>query len=148
MIVVFGNCTDDPRKLDKTINTVFTAQCNVYGSCSIIKPVLTLRYDPLIKNCNYCYIQEWGRYYTIGEPTVDNGKQMYINATVDALYSFAEDIKNCSATCIRNEGIGAPTYVPDSSFPIMPAGEYLTSTIIGQYFEPGTGSRYFLLATK
>lgn len=146
MIVNFFTCTDDPRTLNKTLNYNLTAECIVYNGCSIISPVLKLRYNPTIVNCNYFFIPEWRRYYSIDNLSVDNGKMLYVTGTVDPIYTFRDSILTCNATAIRNEGIGSPTYIPDSSLPLYPESDYVTSLSIGNYAI--AGNYHYLLTTK
>lgn len=151
MTVILYKCSDDPRTLEKTLTDQKKKDCKVYGNCSLQAPTLLLRYDSTITQHNYMYIAEWNRYYFIDNISVDNGKQMIISASVDVLMTYRDSIKSCNATCIRNEGIGKPTDVPDSSFPIKPSSNYMKLTNIGTYFSPeteGYDRPHYLLATK
>lgn len=147
MNAVFYNCTDDPRKIGKNLVEIKSAGCKVYDTCSIVSPTLMLRYDSGLIDADYMYIPDWHRYYKIFNITADNGRIMYVSATVDVLETYKDEILACDATCIRNEGIGSPTYVPDPSFPLMPASDYVTSVIIGEYF-PEKEYRNYILSTK
>ena len=146
MTVIFYKCNDDPRKLDKTLAEISTKQCSVYGSCNVMNPSLLLKYDALIMDCNFFQVVDWGYYYMMNAPTLDNGMKMIVSGQLD-IYTFRTEIKQLSATCIRNEGIGSPTYVPDSSFPLYPSSEYFTSVIVGEYFNMTTDQN-FIISTK
>lgn len=148
MNVAFYNCKDDPRTLNKDPELIAEKTCTVYGNCSLARPALLLKYDAVVATCNYMYIRDWNRYYFISDVSVDQGKQMIVTASLDAVYTYRNEILECNATCVRNEGIGAPTYVPDNSFPLMPSGEFVQSVIIGKYFDPEDITDNFLLTTK
>lgn len=146
MDVILYKCDDDPRTLDKTLGDGVTRKCSVYGQCSVVAPALLLRYDATLLQHNYMYIGDWHRYYKIDNISVDRGEQMIVTGTVDVLQTYNAQIKTCPATCIRNEGVGRPTYIPDSSLPLYPDSDYVTSLSLGTYGESG-GLQYFL-ATK
>lgn len=146
MDVIFYKCSDDPRSLNKTYTDEKRKTCTVYAECSILNPSILLRYDAGLIHHNYMYIPEWGRYYFVSSMSVATGKQMIVTGSVDVLQTYKDEIKNCPATCIRNEGVGRPTYIPDSSLPLYPDSDYVTSLSLGNYGAPG-GLQYFL-ATK
>ena len=149
MIAVFYTSNDDPRKVDKTLKQVKQKPVAIYSGCNIITPTLYLDYDSELLNCNYLYLDEWERYYFIRNFSVDSGKRMYIDAELDDLYTYRDQLKECIATAIRNESVGI-NYVPDPSLPLMPAKNYCTSTVIGQYWADTVveQARHYVLATK
>lgn len=149
MIATFYTCNDDPRKVDKTLSQMKSKPVAIYNACDIITPTLYLDYDSELLNCNYMYLDEWETYYFIRNYSVDNGKRMYINAELDECYTYRDQIKACAGTAIRNESVGI-NYVPDPSLPLMPAKNYFTSTIIGQYWNTTVveQARHYVLATK
>lgn len=120
MTVTLYNITDDPRKLTKTLpqtsktyNTV-----NALDIVSVVNPTLILSYDGDYIDCNYCYVQEFGRYYFC-KTSVDTGGRIVLTCTVDPLMSFADDIKECKACITRNENTGIG-YVVDNKLPVDP----------------------------
>lgn len=149
MIATFFNCTDDPRKLDKTLVPVKQKNVEIYNACSVITPVLSLVYDPDILSCNYLQLNEWNKYYFINNFNVDNAKRLYVISTLDDLYTYREDIRNCVATAIRNQAVGI-NYVPDPSLPMMPDSNYCVSQVIGQYWSTSVTEqpKHYVLATK
>lgn len=104
-----------------------------------------LRYDANILNSNYIKIPEWNRYYYIDNINVDNAKTMYVTASVDVLKTYREQIINCNATAVRNENVGT-TYTPDTSFPLYPESDFVTSLVIGSY--ETAGNYHYILTTK
>ena len=146
MNVEFYTCSDDPRKISKTMQSVKTTNCTVYNGCSVTSPVIMLRYDPSIITCNYFRIPEWNKWYSIADYSVDNAKTLYVTGMIDVLYTYKDQILECDATAIRNEGVGSPTYIPDSSLPLYPESDYVTSLSIGSYAVKG--DYHYLLTTK
>lgn len=146
MNVEFYTCSDDPRKISKTMQSVKSAVCTVYDGCSITSPTIMLRYDPDIITCNFFRIPEWNRWYSIADYSVDNAKTLYVTGMIDVLYTYKDQILACDATAIRSEGVGRPTYIPDSSLPLYPESDYVTSLSIGNYAI--SGNYHYLLTTK
>lgn len=120
MNVTLYNITDDPRKLNKTLPTALGTYntVNALDIVSIVNPTLILEYSSGYIDCNYCYVQEFGRYYFC-KVSVDTGGRIVLTCTVDPLMSFATEIKECKACITRNEftGIG---YVVDNKLPVDP----------------------------
>lgn len=146
MNVEFYTCSDDPRKINKTMQLVTTANCAVYDGCSITAPSIMLRYDTNIIKSNVFKIPEWDRWYSIADYNVDNAKTLHVPGMIDVLYTYKDQILECDATAIRNEGVGKPTYIPDSSLPLYPESDYVTSLSIGNYAI--SGNYHYLLTTK
>lgn len=149
MNVSFYKSDDDPRKLGKSMQSVVTGiSCSVFGNCSLITPTILLAYNPAIINANYMYINDFNRWYFIADTSVDAGKKLYVHGVIDVLQTYTNEIKSCTSTCIRNGGIGRPSYVPDNSLPIYQSAENFTSLNIGELFNPSAINRNWLLTTK
>lgn len=129
MNVEFYTCSDDPRKINKTMQLVSSAICTVYNGCSVTSPVIMIRYDDTVINCNYFKIPEWNRWYSIADYSVENGKTLYVNGLVDVLFTYKRQLLECNATAIRSEGVGKPTYVVDNQLPIVQGTYNITSQI-------------------
>ena len=59
--------------------------------------------DSSILKCNYCYIEEFERYYFIDNIIIQNNKLFVLILSVDSLESNKEDISNQNAFITRNE---------------------------------------------
>lgn len=129
MTVTLYTCTDDPRKLDKTITAIGTAiTAEPTDDCSVITPRLILTYDSSRLACNYFYISDFGRYYFVTGMTVMPGGLIDLTGKIDVLKTYADGIKNCTAVITRSESIGQPTQIIDKMLPIDPnKKELLTS---------------------
>ena len=149
MTVSFYTTADDPRKIAKSMTVVETdIQCSVYGACSLITPVIILKYDSNLINANYMFISDFNRWYFISDHRLDIGQQLYISGVIDVLQTYGNEIKSCTGTCIRNGGIGRPSYVPDNSLPLYQSAENFTSLNMGEIFTPSAINRNWLLTTK
>lgn len=61
---------------------------------------------------------------------IDIGKKIVISCSVDVLETYKLSIKNCVGCITRNEGIGAPTYVPDDKLPLDPNQKELKTVLL------------------
>ena len=137
MNVSLYNCTDDPRVVDKTLTSPISVTATPLQSCSIYTPRLILAYTDALKSVNYMYISDFNRFYFITNINVTPGGQIEITGSVDVLMSFRTAIRNCAATIVRSESIGAPTMIPDSKLPINPVKKELLTAVKNFRTKPG-----------
>lgn len=146
ILKLYKNKTPD-NTLEKNIEFITdVSTLGIYDSIDITNPTFVLNYNEKIFNCNYLYCPDLNRYYFCNL-SVNNEKRFVITCKVDVLMSYKEALKKCSVTVIRSESVGRPTYIPDSSLPLYPSSQYVTSLIIGDYSTSNT-TRNFLLSTK
>ncbi len=67
----------------------------------------------LIKNVNYMYVEELGRYYYIGDKKARVNKLWLIPGYVDALMSFKDQVFNCEGILARSATKG-DYYIQDN----------------------------------
>lgn len=81
------NCSDDPRKLSKTLSgeTPVTG-VKPTGIVDLMNPTFELSYDSDYTTKNYCVVRApFNRSYFITDMQVDIGKKIIISCTVDVL---------------------------------------------------------------
>lgn len=112
--------TDAPNnQLNKSVDYISTysgavARVNV----SVETPVLILEESVSnIISANYCYIQEFGRYYYITDKTCDVNGLWTISLKVDVLKSFASSIDDLTGIVQRQKD-NYDMYLRDSKIPI------------------------------
>ena len=71
-----------------------------------------------IANNNYAYIADYQRYYYVDSVTVGRNGMYVVQLSVDVLMTYADAIKNLSATISRQENIGINDIV-DSLLPLQ-----------------------------
>lgn len=119
MVVNFYKYTGDSRVADKELEAILgPVNCQIQDGCTLINPILKLEYNASFFDADYFYIADWGRYYTMANPTVDDGGRMYITGMVDPIKSFWSEISASKAMITRQENVGI-TIVPDEMLPIQ-----------------------------
>lgn len=89
MTVKFYNTASDPRVLNKYLTDETTLNnVQITDVTSVDSPTLKLDLSANSLNRNYCYIQEFGRYYYLGDAQVINGNHLEIDCKCDVLMSF------------------------------------------------------------
>ena len=143
--IQLGYTSDNPSAVEKTYTIVSPSGGIVISPTSKInqlKPVFVISYNSAYVNCDYVIASFLGRKYFC---TIDYeiGKQMTINCTVDHLSSF--NLRSCPVTVVRNGGIGEPTKIQDTKFPVLPNTETVQQVpITHEAFTP-YGERCYVL---
>lgn len=133
--ITLANTSSDPKVLAKSYTNIATTVATPYGSMSILKPILRLRYEPSIWNpadINYAWIAELNRFYFVGDKRILSGDIVEMDLTVDPLMSYGNAILASSGICVANEfareyrDMQKPsfgTYMADPNRPIYPYPE-------------------------
>lgn len=130
MILNLYRCSDAPETVSKTLTAIASnIPIKPTGSVNVLKPTIIINYNAAYLAANYAYLSDFNRYYFVGSPSVETGKQITFYLSVDVLYSWAEDIRRSPATVIRSESVGKPTYIPDQRLPIAPSEQVITSAL-------------------
>lgn len=106
MEMILYKTNDSDNVINKTLNTIYSFNINMKKDVDIIQPVIILNDKNTMdfKECNYCYLHEFDRYYFIR--SIDNvGKNLWsLTLECDVLESFKLDI--ISAVVEINKPIG------------------------------------------
>lgn len=109
-IELYVNSSDN-NVIAPSLTSLGSIDGHLRGSCNVLSPIINFKYAEMLKNANYMYIPEFGRYYHIVNKTYD-GNEIIVNGNVDVLKTYATDIKNSFATVTRtNKG---SLYIPDA----------------------------------
>lgn len=118
MTVTFYNQLNDNRVLSKSLgDAVHSASCTPFGECSLHNPVIVVRQFSGYGNVNYCYIDDYARYYYVTDVVAKSGGLLEIHCKVDVLKTYDAVIRQCAAVCISNEMLGS-SYIIDKNFPV------------------------------
>ena len=107
--------TSDNRTINKTLTHGLTISGNLREESSIIKPIITIKSDNVIRE-NYLYIPEYQRYYYItGKESVRTGIWR-IHMEVDPLMSFKRDVLALTVVVSKQSAItNGDEYIDDGS---------------------------------
>ena len=148
MQIKFGYTFDDRRKLEKSVTWFNTFDCKPYTDYNISAPnLLIVNATGAIANNNYAYIANYKRYYYVDSVTVGRNGMYIVQLSVDVLMSYADGIKNLSATISRQENIGINDIV-DSLLPLQNRKELAVIEFESSEFNissAGTGDYNFVL---
>jgi len=94
----------DKNVMDKVLYHNADITGTLREDCSIINPVIKLENMTAtqLKECNYCYIPDFGRYYYINNIVCKN-KLYELTMHVDVLMSFKDGIRANDAVISRQE---------------------------------------------
>lgn len=117
MNVTLYKVSDPNNKLIKTLGTGTDVSAAAYDPQSVEQPQLLL--STANSDYNYAYISDFGKYYFIGEPILNNDGILVYPLTLDPLMTYADDILNLDAVIQRqaenfNEYINDGTFIPDT----------------------------------
>lgn len=119
MQIKFGYTFDDRRKLEKNVTWFDTFDCKPFTDYNISAPnLLIVNATGAIANNNYAYIANYNRYYYVNSVTVGRNGMYIVQLSVDVLMTYADAIKNLSATISRQENVGINDIV-DSLLPLQ-----------------------------
>lgn len=148
MTIKFYNCSDDPRVLDKNIGEpVYTCDANILGNCSVKDPALVLTYNSALLSANYFEIEEWGRFYFMGEPSVSPGARCVISGSEDVLFTNKDEILKLNAYCVRCES-RFERYAVDNSPLSLVTTNVTNLQFSNHYFNANGTLRQYILTVK
>lgn len=95
MKAIFYTTYDSNNVIGKKLENEIEYDVKIKKSTDITKPVILLKCDN-IPRYNYCYIENWNRYYFINNIEVTPNNIFEISMTCDVLESYKNEILKCS----------------------------------------------------
>lgn len=145
MSVILYKYTGDNNVINKALGaSMFTAAGAFRDDIDVLNPSFSLSDISgadieIIKDCNYMYISEFGRYYYITGKTISYNDEIILSGKVDVLRTYAADILSLSAIVERNS-TNYNNYLVDHS-----AQAYNFPMVLTKRFPMGFGElRYYL----
>lgn len=89
----------------RNLTNEITVTGNVKDTFNILDPIIQLNYNAALKNVNYAYIPEFGRYYFVSPPII-SGKTVYLKMHVDVLFTYKAIIMKSPCIAIRSSNRG------------------------------------------
>lgn len=104
MNVILYATSSDKRKLNKALTPLQSMSDVTIKDTpnSITNPVIIVSTFPTWKQCNYVYIEEYGRYYFVDDMQVLAGLRVELTCRVDVLMSNRDYINNLNAIVSRS----------------------------------------------
>lgn len=86
-------------------------------STSLLNIEITFEKRPEnIYKANYMYVRELNRYYHIDNITAFRSNLTTVNCSLDALYTYYDQIINCPGVIARCESVSSNRYLQDNKF--------------------------------
>ena len=140
MTITFYNQLNDNRVLTKGLGeAIASVSCEPSGECSVHTPIIKVRQFSGYGNINYCYIDDYNRYYYITNVIAKTGGLLEIHCKVDVLKTYDAVIRQCAAVCIANEMVGS-SYIIDKNYPVDIKKETTVYKFEGEPFNTETAS--------
>ena len=115
MTVTFYYNQSDDRQINKVLDTGDTFEGELRDEVDIMSPVIRFDTDEVLRY-NYCYIEEFQRYYSVSSINVFRDNLYDVSLNVDVLMSFRNHI--LQLPCIVDKQTDADNgdeYIDDSS---------------------------------
>lgn len=131
MTIKFYKNHSDNFEVPKTLTDEHSLPGTLRDETEVMQPSILMEFDP--RPYNYCYIEDFGRYYYItGIESVRNGLWR-VSCNRDPLQSFWEDIKNAPIITERS-GTSANAFIKDDKrkFLQYTNNEYIDIGVVGR----------------
>lgn len=122
MRVTLYKNTSENNSVNKDITHVANYDCIVkLDGISLSNPVVVLNYTgQLATDVNYCYLEEYDRYYFIEEIIPSTGSRIILRLKCDLLYTFRNEILELNCIIDKQEKRSKSNmYLNDGSFVVQ-----------------------------
>lgn len=150
MTISFYASSDDPKKLDKAMGTAIASPnvINTDDTISLLNPSFLVVSNTAYFTATHVFCSALGnRYYFINNITLLTGGKMMVSCSIDALKTYAAQIKLSQCIVTRSAKYDYPTLYIDSQLPVAPNKIVLDGdTFSGAMFNTNA-TQSFLLTT-
>lgn len=138
-LTLYKNLSERIR-VDKNIQTLGTIEGTFRGQADVLEPTLTINGE-FTNQCNYFYIQEFGRYYYVTRPIIVVNGLIELHGAVDVLMSWKSGIE-MNGGVVARQATQYNLYLQD---PLIHAYQ---NTMVGTLeFPEGFTTESYILAT-
>lgn len=116
-VELYKNLSDN-RYVTKDIELLDTVLATWYENTSIVKPTIRFTFPSELYGVNYAKIPAFGRYYYITDARTLQGHGVEMDLRCDVLMTYRGALLNSTQFISRNEGIGKPSFIADSHYPL------------------------------
>lgn len=139
--IVLQRNNSERNRVTKDITDLITVSGTLKSDTSIIDPVIMIECDlNAVVGCNYISISAFGRSYFVNNIKSIQNKLVEFTCHVDALSSFATEIKSNRAIIRRQEN-NWNLYLNDGTFKV-----YQNPIVLTKAFPSGFSAQEFVLA--
>lgn len=103
-ITLYKNTSPD-NQVSKDLSSALAFEGTFRGECGVLYPVFVIETDSNISEYNYCYIQEFNRYYFISDMVAETNKLWRVYCSVDVLQTYASQIREHKAIIAKQENV-------------------------------------------
>lgn len=141
MTIILQSNGSENNALDKDITDILELTGTLKAETSVIDPVILIEADlEDVAFCNYLTINEFGRSYFVNNITSVRNGLVQLEAHVDVLSTYADEIRANSAIIHRQENLWN-LYLNDGSFRV-----YQNQDVVTAPFPSGFSTQQFILA--
>ena len=101
-ITLYKNTSPD-NYVTKSLSSPLAFEGTFRGECGVLYPVFVIETDSNISEYNFCYIQEFNRYYFISDMVAETNKLWRVYCSVDVLHTYSSQIRQHSAIIAKQE---------------------------------------------
>lgn len=103
MFLHIGYANRDKRYIEKNPKWAHkNVNVEIFSNCSLTDPIFIVDSDTIESTTNYCYCNDFARYYYIEDISID-GQIAYLKCHVDVLMSYQSNILSLKANIARCE---------------------------------------------
>lgn len=134
MNITFYKNNSEPERFNKSLTGDHLVTGSLRDTSNVVNPDILIEGNPedFPNTYNYAYIEEFGRYYFVGDPVSLRNNIIRIPLQVDVLMSFADDILSNQA--IIDKQNSGNNYINDGSW-IRESREFYTIKTFEAGFE-------------
>ena len=93
----------DSRCMQKDLEQLIELSCDVFNPCDRLNPTLVVDKNQIDwVDTNYCWIDEFERYYFITDITATRGNKVEVQCHVDVLMTYDSQIRDCPLIAARS----------------------------------------------
>lgn len=114
MNVTLYTNNSESNELNKVLSNSLTFECILREATSVQDPIILLEVNANISQYNYCYIEDFQRYYYIRDIVSIRNKLWQVHCHVDVLMSFKTSILSSTAILDETTVTGASNYISNN----------------------------------
>lgn len=133
----------EPNVVNKNLLPLGVLDGTLREATSVLNPTFNIQYIDLILNVNYIYVEEFKRYYFVGDIASVVNNLWSLSCHVDVLTTYKDYLSELSAIIARQEN-NYNLYLEDDKFLINAQRIYWTKAFPNQV-SPGYNGRSFIL---